>query len=90
VSETCSEGGLDLGSIQTGAYIVYHNIDSASARSAFRRESPRLPLAEHGDPPRQHQRDAGRNLRRVGHRRLADLGDAILCGQWCCRIHDLY
>ena len=35
VSETCSEGGLDLGSIQTGAYIVYHNIDFGVGAVSF-------------------------------------------------------
>jgi endo-1,4-beta-xylanase len=34
-SETCSEGGLDLGSIVSGNYIVYRNVDFATGATNF-------------------------------------------------------
>jgi enterochelin esterase-like enzyme/fibronectin type 3 domain-containing protein/regulation of enolase protein 1 (concanavalin A-like superfamily) len=34
-SETCSEGGLDVGSIVNGNYVVYRNIDFASGATNF-------------------------------------------------------
>ena len=34
-SETCSEGGLDLGSIMSGNYIVYRNVDFATGATNF-------------------------------------------------------
>ena len=34
-SETCSEGGLDVGSIVNGNYLVYRNMDFASGATNF-------------------------------------------------------
>jgi endo-1,4-beta-xylanase len=35
ISETCGEGGLDIGSIQNGSYLVFKNIDFGSGAVTF-------------------------------------------------------